>query len=219
MTESTIPLARVLPGAVVAAALVLGFGATVRLVPAINSAEQPASTALNGLRVGFLGAATTAVYDGLEPLFAVVITVVLAAIVWAVTRRLISGLALGVIVAVTWLPTAVIKAVVSRARPDAAELPHPFTPAPVDASYPSGHVAFVTAVVMAFVLLASRQSSRIVALVVGALVVAVVGLAALVDGVHFPTDVFASAIWSVGVAPLVWWLWRRAAVSVLARRA
>lgn len=202
-------MARVLPGAVVSALLVVTMGVFLRVAPSPNGAEQAITVWFNSARTGVIGGITTAVYDSLEPIFAVIITALLAVSLWIVTRRLRLAITFAVVVAATWLPIAVFKFLFFRARPDALLLPHPVTPAPFDASYPSGHVAFVTALAMAFVLIAGTTTWRIVAIVLGSLGVIVVALSVLVDGVHFPTDVIASIVWGVGVAPLVWLVWHR----------
>lgn len=207
--RSSASLSLVLPGAIVAAGLVIAIGAVVRLAPGINRAEQPVTACFNNARTGVFGGFTTAVYHGLEPVFAVLITAAVAAIVWIVTRRLRTAVTFAAVVAATWLPVAIFKVLFVRARPNALLLPHPVSPAPIDASYPSGHVAFATAIAMTFVLIARSVVTRMIAVAAGAIAVVVVTLSVLVDGVHFPTDVVASIVWGIGVAPLVWFIWRR----------
>ncbi|CAN5344112.1 phosphatase PAP2 family protein [soil metagenome] len=212
--QPPVAMARVLPGAVVSTLLVVAMGVFLRVAPSPNAAEQAVTIWFNGARTGVIGGITTAVYDSLEPIFAVIITALLAVTIWIVTRRLRLAITFAVVVAATWLPIAVFKFLFLRARPDALLLPHPVTPAPFDASYPSGHVAFVTALAMAFVLIAGTFTKRVVTIVLGALAVILVALSVLIDGVHFPTDVIASIVWGVGIAPLVWHIWRRLTDSI-----
>lgn len=112
-----------------------------------------------------------------------------------------------VTIAATWLSLAVVKLIVHRPRPDSSLLPFPFTPAQVDASYPSGHTAFVTALVVTIVLGLTAKRSRWVAGIIGALLIVGVATALVVDGVHFPSDVIASIAWGIVVAPLARTLW------------
>jgi membrane-associated phospholipid phosphatase len=37
----------------------------------------------------------------------------------------------------------------------------------------------------------------------------IVGVALVIDGVHYSSDVAASALWSIGVAPMVLQAWNR----------
>ena len=121
-------------------------------------------------------------------------------------------------VAVTWLSVAVCKLLVHRARPDAALLPFPFHPAQIDASYPSGHEAFVTALAITSLLMARSLLTRIIAAVLGAVGVMGAGTLLAVDGVHYPTDIAASVIWVLGVAPAVYLVWTRYVLAKLAPR-
>lgn len=45
------------------------------------------------------------------------------------------------------------------------------------------------------------------ATIIGAAAVAVAALALVTDGVHFPSDVIASVVWTLAVAPAVRYLW------------
>ncbi len=74
------------------------------------------------------------------------ITLVIAGLVWAVSRSLRTAILFGLTVAFTWLPVAAVKVLVDRPRPDATLLTHPFTPLQTDGSFPpSGHTAYVVA--------------------------------------------------------------------------
>lgn len=114
------------------------------------------------------------------------------------------------VVALTWIPSDLAKILVERPRPDAQLLAHPYSPAQVDASYPSGHTVFIAAFVIAALYLLGGTRWFRTALVIGIVLVAVVALSLVIDAVHFPTDVLASIVWSLAVAPaarLVWVDW------------
>lgn len=161
---------------------------------------------LNTLHVGALGTAADFAYLSLEPVAAVAISVVLACAVWAASRSFRAAAAFASVIALTWLPSGLVKLLVARPRPDAVELIHPFVSAQGDGSYPSGHTVFVAAVAMAFWFLWRDSRYRAVIIVGGAVTTGLVGLAVIVDGLHYPSDVLASVVWSVTVAPTARWL-------------
>ncbi len=165
------------------------------------------------LHVGVLGPLSSAVYTVFEPVPAILLTIVITGIVWARTRQLPVAAAFAGVVALTWIPSAALKIVVDRPRPHG--LTHSFLPAQPDASFPSGHVVFVTALLLAALMLIADRRRRNVAAGVGAVGVLVVATALCIDGVHWPADVFASVLWAVAVAPVARLLW----VDVVLRRA
>ncbi len=143
LDRSRYPLASVAI-AVVAVVLITIVGFT------LGTVDLGLSKALNGLHTGALGAFTTAVYHVISPGPAIGITVVVVAVIWWRTRDLRPALAFGGTIAITWVPSAVVKEIVHRARPDVAVLPHPF-PVQPDPGYPSGHTVYITAFVIALV--------------------------------------------------------------------
>ncbi|WP_155896929.1 phosphatase PAP2 family protein [Curtobacterium sp. UNCCL17] len=159
------------------------------------------TTWLNSAHVGVIAAISNGVYAAFSPAPAIVITIVITALVWLRSRRLQAAAAFAGTVAITWIPSDVIKLLVDRPRPDVATLSHPFTPAQVDPSFPSGHAAFVTALVVALLFLAGNNAHRRAVLAGGVLLVALVAIALSIDAVHYPTDVLASIAWSAAVAP------------------
>lgn len=199
----------------VAVVVALGLaGLVLRAVPV----DRTLSTWLDGAHTGVLGALCTAVYHVFSPAPAIVLTVVATALVWWWSRRPRVAAAFAGTVALTWLPSAVLKLVVDRPRPDVGALPHPLLPQPADPSFPSGHTVFVTAFVLAALLVLRGTSWHRPVAIAGTVVAAVVAVALCVDGVHYPTDVLASAAWSVGVAPAARWLWVDVVVARVAGR-
>jgi len=167
----------------------------------------------NGFHHGTIGSLTNAVYKFFGPAFAIIGTVVLTGVIILLTRSLRVASTFAVTIAATWLSLAAVKIIVDRLRPDPALLPFPFNPAQIDASYPSGHTAFITALVVT-IFLGVAIRYRWVAAIIGGLVIAGVGLSLIIDGVHYPSDVAASILWGIAVAPLARFLW----VSVVLRR-
>ena len=174
---------------------------------------------LNRAHTGAWAVIADAVYRGLGPVPAVVLTVVLAAVVWGASRSLRTAIAFGAVVALTWLPVAVLKILVDRPRPDAAMLAHVYTPGQTDGSFPSGHTAFLAALTMAcwYLLRGTRWAGIVTA--AGALATALVGVAVVSDGLHYPTDALASVAWALAMAPTARWLVADVALARLGRRA
>ena len=173
----------------------------------------------NEHHTGDWGAFADAVYVALDPIPAVALALVLAGAVWAVSRSLRVGLAFGGLIAAMWIPVEIVKVIVDRPRPAIDLLAHPFSPAQVDGSYPSGHTAFAAALVIALWLLMRDTRWRWLVLAGGLILVGVIGEAVVADGLHYPTDVLASIVWAIAMAPLArllvvnWvlpWLWRDA---------
>jgi membrane-associated phospholipid phosphatase len=202
---------------IAAAIIFVGFGLLVARTSGMTAADLSISTALNAVHTGTIGGITSGIYAIFGPAPAIVITIVAAAVIWMLTRNWRPAITFGVVVAVTWLPAALVKALVHRPRPEAALLAHPFSSQPTDASYPSGHIAFVTALVVALFMLTRGRRGQAVVGVLGGLVVAGVALALVIDGVHYPSDVLASIVWSLGLAPLVLELWNRLIIARIRR--
>ena len=188
--------------AVLGAIAVVGLG----FVMKAGQADQGVVVALNKAHTGAWGAFSSAVYHGIEPAPAVAITLVIAAIVWATSRSLRTAILFGLTVALTWLPVAAVKILVDRPRPDAALLAHPFSPLQTDGSFPSGHTAYVVALAFAFWFLLRDTRYAWAPIVFGVLGTALVGLAVVSDGLHFPTDVLGSIVWALATAAAVRWV-------------
>ncbi|MDP4332253.1 phosphatase PAP2 family protein [Curtobacterium sp. A7_M15] len=199
LDRSRTPLASVAI-AVVAVVLLTIIGFT------LGTVDLGLSKALNELHTGALGVFTTAVYHVISPAPAIGITVVVVAVVWWRTRDLRPALAFGGTIAITWVPSAVVKEIVHRARPDVAVLPHPF-PVQPDPGYPSGHTVYITAFVIALIWLLRDTRWHRLALWLGVVAIVVVFFAVSIDAVHYPTDAAASILWALAVAPGVRVVW------------
>lgn len=172
----------------------------------LGSVDIGLSEALNALHTGAVGAVTTAIYHVISPAPAIGITVVVVAVIWWRTRDLRPALAFGGTIAITWVPSAVVKEIVHRARPDVAVLPHPF-PVQPDPGYPSGHTVYITAFVIALIWLLRETRWHRLVLTLGVVAIVVVFFAVSIDAVHYPTDALASILWSLAVAPGVRVVW------------
>ena len=217
LTPKSAPAATAAIG-VSAAVVVVVFGLLAARTAPVTHFDLVVSQALNSLHTGPLGVLGSAAYVIFGPAPAIAVTLVIAAVMWVVSRNLRVSVTFGAVVAVTWLPSAVVKLIVDRPRPNPALLSHPFASQPVDASYPSGHAVFVTALVVALVLLTRGRAIRPLVTVLGGLLVALVVFLLVVDGVHYLTDVLASVLWSIGLAPLVLEVWNRVVLPRTYRR-
>lgn len=199
LDPSRYPLASVaLAVAAVVVITVVGF--------TLGSVDLGLAKALNELHTGALGAFTTAVYHVISPGPAIGITVVVVGVIWWRARDLRPALAFGGTIAITWVPSAVVKELVHRARPDVSVLPHPF-PVQPDPSYPSGHTVYITAFVIALVWVLRDSRWHHLAVTLGIVAIVVVFFAVAIDAVHYPTDAAASILWSLAVAPGVRVVW------------
>ena len=74
----------------------------------------------------------------------------------------------------------------------------------MDWSFPSGHTAFVTAVVVAFIIALRNHPAGTWAPRLAVPLVLAIACTVLIIGVHYPTDVLASVLWASTVAPVGW---------------
>jgi len=188
---------------IVAIVVVLVYGFLLAKTHAVTHLDLQGVKALNHLHSGFLGKLEADVYKIFSPVEAVGITVVIVLLIWAVTRNLRLAATFALTVAVTWLVSDVVKILVHRARPDRAAYSHHLAEHPLDPSYPSGHMVFVATLMVTFFMLARGTAYRAVVAAAAIIVIAIVAFSLVSDGVHYPTDVLASIVWSIGVAPLV----------------
>lgn len=191
----------------VTALIVVAVGGV--LLKSAGSFEMPLSEALNRFHAGALGGVGDALYRWAGPVPAIVATALATAVILLVSRDLRVASTFAVTIAVTWLSMAVVKLAVDRPRPDADLLSSPFQPLQHDASFPSGHAAFLTIFAATLVALIRRTGLRVIAAVVAVLLVGGALLLLTIDGVHYPTDVTASVLWSLGIGPLVRAVWVR----------
>ncbi len=192
----------------IAVVFVTLFGLLAVKSDTVTRADLGISKVLNELHTGVLGSITSALYEVFSPVPAIALTAVICGVIWLVTKQWRVAITFGFVVAATWIPSAVVKALVHRPRPDGSLLPHPFAVQP-DASYPSGHTVFLTAIVVTAVLLSRGRPVRPLVTVLGCVFVALVAVSFVIDGVHYAGDVTASIIWAVGLAPAVLYLWNR----------
>lgn len=151
-------------------------------------------------------AVSTLIADTFQPGGATTIIVVLAAITWIVRRRFSVVLTYLAFTVVPWLASEALKLIVERPRPavhGVAPISTPWT-----WSYPSGHAAVATALVIGALFLLGpvlrpRPVLRRLAIAAGVVLVAVVAVSRVVLAVHYPTDVVAGPLCALAFAALV----------------
>jgi undecaprenyl-diphosphatase len=134
------------------------------------------------------------------------VAMVLAICAWLVWRkgRPLQALAFGSLVTVGWLGSTVGKILVSRARPPADAVSALVPETHLD-SFPSGHTAFATALVLAAVIvLAGSNTQKRQVSAAGAVFVALVAFSRLYLGVHYLSDVAGSVV--IATAAVFAWL-------------
>lgn len=124
-------------------------------------------------------------------------------------------------VVVAYALSEVIKAFVSEDRPCRVQVPLPDCPAAGDWSFPSNHTAIAFGLATAIVLATERMLSSLQRGLVIALAV-LIGVARVLQGVHYPHDVLAGAVVgsAVTIAVVVMLVpWARGRARALGRRA
>lgn len=213
LERSPVPLTTIVVAVVVAVVLII-----VGFVLRATEPDAHLAQALNQLHVGGLALLTNTVYHVFSPAEAIIITVIVTGIIWWRQRDIRPAAAFAGLVAVTWIPSDIVKIIVHRPRPDVHLLAHAYTPYQVDASYPSGHTVFVTALVIGLVYVLRRTRWERLTIVLGTILVIIVLVSLTIDAVHYPTDVLASVVWALGVAPaarVVWVDWIMARIPFL----
>ncbi|WP_459612534.1 phosphatase PAP2 family protein [Corynebacterium urogenitale] len=165
---------------------------------------MPLTQAMNSLNVGVFGDVVNFVYGSLQPIFSFGFCAA-GVIIYAVRRhpwRPLISFAATVIFA--WLPIVFLKKFYQRPRIDPADLPNPGDYVPHDWSYPSGHTAFVTAVVVAMLLATHATKAHNIARILGAVFILIIIGCVMTVGVHYFTDALASVIWAFTVGPVGW---------------
>ena len=144
-----------------------------------------------------------------SPLPAALIALAIGAVILLKTRHPQTAVRFISLVAVPWLGTEVIKLVVHRERPDIPSLAHPLVLEPGGLSFPSGHTAFVASLLLALVVLARGRRGWPALVVVSAIGIVATAASRVYLGVHYPTDVIASIVYTVAAVALVNTLFER----------
>jgi undecaprenyl-diphosphatase len=203
---------------VVGLAIVIAAGLVLTHSAALTRADFSGLLTLNGSPSHLADVLSLAATWIVAPTRAIILGVLIAIVVALVSRSLGTGIFVAATIAVTWLGSDVIKYIVDRPRPPVAELVHNVGGFDVDPSFPSGHVTFVAATTVAFILLLRARRSAWIAVTLGVLATAGIAIARVYLGAHYPGDVTAAVVYAVLVTPAVYTLlaWAGRATGMLA---
>lgn len=182
--------------------VVIVFGLLVAHNTAWNTAELHVLQWFSDQHQPWLDAIALGINTLFSPPFAIVISLVCAVLVFVRTASLVRAGVFLLVVAASWGGSEVVKYIVHRPRPDSGALSHMLI-IETSYSYPSGHTCFAAALVLAFVFTLRSNRWRTTAIVVGAVVVVVTALSRVYLGVHNPTDVTASIVYSLSAAAVL----------------
>jgi undecaprenyl-diphosphatase len=185
---------------------VVGFGLFITGAPGRSSSELGIDQWLSLRHTPLLNSIALAIAWLFDPPMAVALTIASAALVALITRNPARVLTFLGIIAVAWGGSAVLKVIVQRPRPDAALLAHPLL-AENSFSYPSGHTCFIAALSLAVIFLFRDHPRRRAIVVAAGLATLLVGVSRVYLGVHYPTDVIASIVYSAAAAVLALVVW------------
>jgi membrane-associated phospholipid phosphatase len=173
-----------------------------------TAAETKLLAQVAASRVGALVSISLALNWVFSPPIALIVGVIAAGGVFAVTRNWVTVLHFVLLVLGTWLSSEVVKVIVHRPRPT-ARLADTLVPNPDPDSYPSGHVCFAVALGLAFFVLAIRSRVRVVIAVLAILLALVTAGTRIYLGIHYPTDALASLVFGVAAFVGIEAVWRR----------
>ncbi|HEY2644238.1 MAG TPA: phosphatase PAP2 family protein [Galbitalea sp.] len=192
---------------VVAVAVVSAAGFLLVKKDAVTQWDLSVNQWLSDHHVSFLTTIAHGIYTAFSPVEAIAITAVLTVIIFLVGRNWRAAGTFALTIAITWLPSDVLKILVDRPRPLASALADPFLPTPPDPSYPSGHMVFAASLAFTFIFMARGTRAMPWAILGGIVGIVVVAFALMYLGVHYPTDVAASILWSAGTVPAFLAIW------------
>ncbi|MBK4346992.1 phosphatase PAP2 family protein [Lacisediminihabitans changchengi] len=203
----------VISGSGIAAILLLvGVGMAMTASRSWTAREMNVLEAVSRAHVAALDALALAINTLFSPRVAATIVVMVAVIIWVVTRRLRTTVQFVGIVSGSWLGTDAIKVLVHRPRPDGSLLAHPLIHEASN-SYPSGHTAFAASLALTLIVLARGRRWQPAIVVIGAASAVVVAWSRVYLGVHYVSDVTASLVYSVVVVSTLSVLWERFAAT------
>ncbi|MFK4788922.1 phosphatase PAP2 family protein [Microbacterium sp. ZW T5_56] len=202
------------PIAVAVVVAITVAGILIRDSAAVNDAELSFLHDLSARHSAWLTPLALVINTGFGPIGAVIVSLIVAVAVgvsgggpWPAAR-------FALLVVVPWLVVDVVKAVVSRPRPDSGVLVEQIIREPLSASYPSGHTGFAAALGMALVWTVLSRTRRTTPVVVVTVVAAALALVTAWSrmhlGVHHPTDVTASILLVPVVSTAVFAVYERA---------
>lgn len=132
------------------------------------------------------------------PTGAILTTVIIGILIVFIRHNIIDGGMVVVLTGATWATSWFVKEIVGRPRPDAKSLIDLGAKAQSSGSFPSGHVVYVVALLLAIGVLFRLFTNHRWYLLVVFVVAGVVGFTRVYLGVHYPLDVLCSIAYAAG---------------------
>jgi len=206
MTRRLVP--PIATGLVVIAAVAV-FGLVVARSTAWTAGDLSILRSLSAAHNPVLDAIAVGIDWLFAPPRAIGITVVVAVALLAVRRDVRMTIGFVLLVAISWLGSDLVKAIVHRPRPDSTQLLNPLIVTPGSYSYPSGHVAFAASLGLALVVIAARGRWRNAAIGLAVVMALATAWSRAYLGVHYVTDVVAALVYTAAAVALLAALSRR----------
>ena len=138
-----------------------------------------------------------------SPAAGAVLVLLAAGSVLLVTRRPGPAIRFVLVVMIPTVGADVIKLLVHRARPDIPSLPHILLLEPGGLSFPSGHTSFAACFLLGVILVTAGHRWHPFVIGTAAVVVLATAASRVYLGVHYPSDVVASIVYSLAAVALV----------------
>lgn len=199
--RTAIPAAAVIL-AVIISGLVLGVSA------GWTAVEMDVLRHVNAVHTAPLDAVALGLDWLFSPAVGAVLVLLAALSVLVATRRPGAAIHFLLVVLIPTVGADVIKLLVHRARPDIPSLPHILLLEPGGLSYPSGHTSLAACFLVGIVIVTAGHRRHPFVMGAAAIVVLATAASRVYMGVHYPSDVAASIVYSVAAVALVNAVWR-----------
>lgn len=187
---------------------------------AFLASEFEIDKALNANSNSFLNDLAVFASEIYSPKWAIVLILVLAVVIWLVTKSRIDAFGFLAIVGAGWLPAEVFKLSFNEPRPDTRLLIEGSpVPPEIDSAFPSGHLCFALAIGYALYLLTKHTKAKNFVLGFWILSSLVMGWARLFVGVHYLNDLTGSLFTTFAGVVLLAWIWNRWLYAALMKTA
>lgn len=172
-------------------ALTFGLGFVAKAFPAIQFASLDVT--INNVHNSALDTLAL-ILDKLDRPLTVGVILAITFVILTVFRGWRLALGVSAVTGLGWVSTLAVKAIVAQPRPDSLGLTHQLDVDPATLSYPSGHVVFVVAFVVALTYAFARPAYRLIIVLLGAVLILITAWSRLYLGVHYVTDVVGAVL-------------------------
>lgn len=194
---------------IAAVVIVVLLGAIVSASAAWTRGELSIVQQLSRMHAPILDALALACNWLFSPRIAPIVLLIAAVATLVISRSIRTATHVVVLTVFSWGGSSLIKVVVHRPRPDIASLAHILVAHPGGFSFPSGHTAFASGLAVALMLVSREWRVRRVLAPVVIAVALFTGLSRVYLGVHYPTDVVSSWVYSTAAVLTLNRMWDR----------